>query len=979
MPTGMRFGLLGPLTVRRGTASVAVTAGRQRAVLAALLLSAGRVVSAWDLADVLWGESAPPTAAASIRNYVKLLRQTLGDGDRELISTHPGGYMISVAPGDLDVAEFESLAVAGRREARAGSWEAAARQLAGALALWRGEPLADVDSEVLAARELPRLGELRLQALETRIDADLHLGRPGEVVAELRQLAGTHPLRERLHALLMLALYRDGRQAEALAAYQHARRLVTSELGAEPGPGLQDLHQQILTADPGLSAARPAGPGPAAEPQAGQPAPAMRYSLPPDTAVFTGREQELAAIAATGAVTAGPAGVIAIRAIGGMPGAGKTALAVRAAHLLAEEFPDRQLFVSLHGHTPGREPVSPEDALAGLLAATGVDPRFLPGDLEGRAALWRDRMAGQRVLLVLDNAASSAQVAPLLPGAGRADSGGCLALVTSRRHLGDLPGPVVPVLVGALPPERAAEMFTGLAPRAAGSPAEVGEVTRLAGFLPLAISLLARVHNRHPSWTLADLAAETRAGLLSLKAEDDSVAAAFGVSWRHLDPAARRFFRLLALHPGTTADAWAAAALAGVTVAEAAGLLDALHSEGLLTETAYRRYSMHDLLRRYARDQAGGGEGEEALGRLLDYYQRAAGRVRACLARQARPGPAPAAPAGPPAIPSLNGAGQAMAWARAERAGLVACLDRVARDGQDARLIALTSGVAELLRRDGPWSDAVAYHEAAVAAARRRGDRAAEARALGDLGTIRRLTDDFPAAARDLEDALRICRELGDRPGEAVTLNGLGIVRQQTAEYPAAVRDFGQALAIYRDLGDRLGEAGALRGLGDLRQQTGDYPAAARDLGQALAIYRDLGSRLGEGNALCGLGTVRRLTGDYPGAALAQDQALGIFREHGDRGGEAVALNERAAVHLAGGEVSSAEQRHRQARELARAIGSSVDEAGALAGLGRCALAAGHPAEAEALLGQALEIFQRIGAAAAGEVRSELAALRPAG
>jgi hypothetical protein len=258
-------------------------------------------------------------------------------------------------------------------------------------------------------------------------------------------------------------------------------------------------------------------------------APEVRYSLPQDTAAFTGRGDELK-VTAMLAGSAGVGGVVAVGAIAGMPGAGKTALAVHAAHALRDRFPDRQLFIDLHAHTPGREPVRPEDALAGLLAAAGADPRFLPGDLDGRAAMWRDKMAGQRALLVFDNAASTSQVAPLLPG-----SGGCLVLVTSRRHLGDLPG-AVPVLLDVLPPQQATEMFIRLAPRAAGSPGEVAEVVRLAGFLPLAISLLGRLFARHRSWALADLAAEIRESLLTMTAENDSITAAFEVSYRRLDP-----------------------------------------------------------------------------------------------------------------------------------------------------------------------------------------------------------------------------------------------------------------------------------------------------------------------------------------------------------------------------------------------------------------------------------------------------------
>jgi hypothetical protein len=339
---------------------------------------------------------------------------------------------------------------------------------------------------------------------------------------------------------------------------------------------------------------------------------AMSFSLPPDTAAFIGRDAELGEIA----MAAHTGGAVAISAVDGMPGVGKTALAVHAAHLLRQEFPDRQMFINLHAHTPGREPVRPEDALAGLLTAAGADPRFVPADLEGRAAMWRDRLAGQRVVLVLDNVGSSGQAAPLLPG-----SPGCLVLITGRRHLGDLPGAVVPVPLDALPPGEAQDMFTRLVPRAADSPGEVAKVVQLTGYLPLAISLLARVLARHPAWTLADLASETRAGLLALTAENDSIAAAFSVSYQNLEPALQRLFCLLSVHPGTATDSYAAAALAAISPGGAADLLERLYGEGLLTETGHRRYGMHDLLRRYARHHAAADLG------VTECQSRACGRV----------------------------------------------------------------------------------------------------------------------------------------------------------------------------------------------------------------------------------------------------------------------------------------------------------------------------------------------------------------
>ena len=729
---------------------------------------------------------------------------------------------------------------------------------------------------------------------------------------------------------------------------QTARRLAAGlDLTGEPQQAFIAAARGLIPATAGSGASGGAS-------QAG-----VRYSLPPDTTAFTGRAGELDQL--TAAVTSAAAAVdgVPIQAIGGMPGAGKTALAVHAAHLLRQEFPDRQLFINLHAHTPGQEPVRPADALAGLLTTTGVDPRFLPADLDGRAGMWRDRMAGQRALLVLDNAASSGQVTPLLPGAP-----GCLVLVTSRRHLGDLPGAVAPVLLDALAAREAAEMFTRLAPRAAGSPDEVAEVVQRAGFLPLAICLLARVFARHPSWTLADLVAETRASLLTLTAENDSIAVAFEVSYRHLRPARQRFFRLLGQHPGVTTDAYAAAALAGTSLAEAVGLLDGLHAEGLLTETGHRRYGMHDLLRRYALDRAAADpadQGERALGRLLDYYQFAAGRAQARLARQSRPGPAPAAPAGTPAVPDLEATSDALAWARADRASLLACLDHATRTGQHGRVVALTAGLAGFLRHDGPWADAITRHTAAVEAARQLGNRLGQAGALTDLADVRRMTGDYPGATQAAEQALGIYRDLGDRLGQANTLHVLGEVRRATGDYPGAARALEQALAFYRDLGDRLGQANTLHALGTMWKATGDWPGAARALEQALGIYRDLADRLGQADVIHILGTVRALTGDYPGAAQAAEQALGIYRDSGDRLGQANSLRTLANVRLDTGDYPDTTRALEQALAIYRDLGYRLGEANTLHTVADVARVTGdHPAATQAL-GQSLAIYRDLG------------------
>jgi len=708
------------------------------------------------------------------------------------------------------------------------------------------------------------------------------------------------------------------------------------------------------------AARRLAGPGAGAGAAAG-----VRYSLPPDTAAFTGRQAELdriiAAVTGTAVTgTAGSGGVVAIHAIGGMPGVGKTALAMHAAHVLKDRFPDRQLFFSLHGHTPGRDPVAPGAALAGLLAATGLDARSLPAGLEGRAALWRDRTAGQRALLVLDNAASSAQVAPLLPGGE-----GWLVLVTSRRHLGDLPA-AVPLLLEVLPPEQAEAMFIRLAPRAADGPAgAVTELVRLAGCLPLAISLLARVYARHPSWTLADLAAETRAGMLTLAAEHDSVGAAFGVSYRHLDPVRQEFFRRLGLHPGTTIDGYAAAALADSSLEEAERELDALHGEGLLAEAGYRRYGMHDLIRRYARDHAAAipaADSGRALDRLLDYYQHAGAIAEAHLSRQTRPAPAPAGLRPPPGpAPDLGDAAAALAWARAERDNLLACLDHATGAGRHARVIALTAAIAVLLRRDGPWADAIARHAAAAQAARHLGDRLGEASALTELGVLRRMTGQYPAAAQALDEALGMYRGVGSRLGEANALSELAVVRRATAAYPEAARALDEALGIYRSIGDRLGQATALSELAVVRRATAAYPEAARALEEALGLYRGIGNRIGQASVLNVLGIVRRMTGDHPAAARALQESLDIYRGVGSPLGQANVLSDLGVVYRITGDHPAAARALQEALDIYRSIRDRVGEANALSNLAAVRRIAGdHPAAARAL-DEALGIYRSTG------------------
>jgi tetratricopeptide (TPR) repeat protein/transcriptional regulator with XRE-family HTH domain len=706
---------------------------------------------------------------------------------------------------------------------------------------------------------------------------------------------------------------------------------------------------------------------------------AATRTLPRDISSFTGRQQELAELvdAASGA-----GGVVGIHAIGGMAGVGKTAFAVHAAHRLADRFPGGQIFLPLHGHTPGQQPVDPADALVSLLLAAGVAPAQIPPGTEARMAVWRDRLAGRKLLLVLDDAVGSEQVRPLLPG-----SGASLVLITSRRHLSALEDATA-ISLDTLPAEEAAGLLVRLAVRpglGAGDPG-VREIARLCGFLPLAIGMVAGQLRHHPAWSAArraaDLAAE-RDRLELMATENLSVAAAFDLSYADLGPDLQRLFRRLGLHPGTEVDAYAAASLDGIDLAAARRGLEALYDHYLLTEVTQDRYRMHDLIGEHARILAWrldpDHDREQATARLLDYYQHAAAIAAFLFARQARPGLAAAEGAMPTAVPGLASREEALAWARVERASLVACLDHATGISQHTRVIALTAGLAGLLRRDGTWSEAITRHMAAVRAGQHVGDRLGEANALSDLGDVRQLAGDYPAAAQALEQALDIYRDLGDRQGQANALSDLGAVRRLAGDYPAAAQAEEEALGIYRGLGDRLGEANALRIVGSLRLSTDDFPAAARALEQALAIYRDLGDRQGQANALRILGEVRMSTGDLPAAARALERALAICRNLGDRQGQGAALRALGTVRRLAGDYPAAARADEEALGIFRHIGSRLAQAHVLIELGAVRRATGdYPAAARALE-QALSVCRdkgdRLGEAYA---LSELGAVRGA-
>lgn len=742
-----------------------------------------------------------------------------------------------------------------------------------------------------------------------------------------------------------------------LRARQETARLLADALELTDRDRLEFL--AAARGNPAVSASqsRNVAPGPADS------VAAATRTLPRDVSSFTGRRNELRLL--TAAIEDGDAGgVVGICAIGGMAGIGKTAFAVHAAHLLAPQFPDGQIYLPLHGHTPGTNPVDPAEALASLLLTAGVPANQIPPGLETRSRLWRDHLAGMRLLLVLDDAAGHEQVRPLLPG-----TAGSLVLVTSRRYLTALEDTHT-INLDTLPEVEAAELLIRLAGRPGldATDAAVGELTRLCGYLPLAIGMLARQLHHHPAWTCQSLAADlaaTKDRLAFMRAENLSVAAAFDLSYADLSPEQRQMFRRLGLHPGNDFEAYAAAALDGVPVAQARQHLEALYDQHLLNEPGYGRYRMHDLILEHARSLAAedpAAEAELALSRLLDYYLHAALAASLNLPPKKSPGSTRTiAVDGPVQAPDLSTRGRAIEWIAAERQNLQAAASYALLGSRRGDASLIVTSMHPHLRGNGHWDQAQSLYQVVIGAAREAADQVAEAGALTDLGEIQQLIGDYPLAAACLTRALELYRALGDRPGEASALNELGIVQLAINDHPKAVRCHTEALALYTELGNRPGEASALNELGLVQRAIGAYRESTVSHERALRIYRELGNRVGEASALNRLAQMQRSTGDYPEASANHELALRLHRDLGNLIGQATALYGQGIVHMAAGDNERAAASHKEALELYRSLSYRYGEATALNGLGQVQVATGDYQEAAASYERALALNRELG------------------
>lgn len=726
--------------------------------------------------------------------------------------------------------------------------------------------------------------------------------------------------------------------------------------------------------------------------------------LPHDIRSFTGREGYLTKLMAEVRTT----GVVDIYAIDGMAGVGKSAFAVHAAHALAPRFPDGQIFLQLHAHTVGQQPVDPADALASLLITSGVAAERIPAALRDRAALWRSQLAGKRVLLLLDDAASHEQVEPLLPG-----TPGSLVLITSRRHLSALDD-ATSICLETLTPDEAAALLIRVAGRQDldGADTAVRSINQLCGHLPLAIGMLARQLHHHPAWLATRLADELAAAhdrLEFMHSENLSVAAAFDLSYQDLADGQRQLLRRLGLHPGTDIDPYAAAALDDCGLAAARRGLNELFDHHLVTEPASGRYQMHDLIREYARALAqtdDPDDRESALVRLTDYYVNAA----AAIGRHFNRG-FPLDGRTPPGLPDLPTRADAAAWMESERANMQAVVDYAAVRGWSAPGIAIATATSGFLRVHGHWTEMRALHVTALETAQLAGYGRAEAEALTNLGIVQRLTGEYVASIATLERALEACREVGDPRGEARALVALGIVERLTVSFPvaaatltralelygAAADQLGQAdalselgcvqrlagsfpdarasheraLRLYRDLGDRQGEADSLRYLGRVHQEAGDYATVTSLYAQALELYRSLDDRLGQAHTLNFLGIAQHVSDDYLAAEVTQTRALDLYRDLSHRLGQAEVLNNLGELYAVS-DPAQARASHEQALDFARGISAILEEARALEGIGNSEILEPGTGDGGRSLRRAAELYRRIGSPHAERVSETL-------
>ncbi len=965
------FRALGPLDVSVAGRRIAVDAPRQQVILSMLLLSHGRTVPVDQLIDAVWPDDPPTTARSQVQICISALRRVLGSSR---VLTHPGGYSLRADDNEVDLIRFDRRLAAGRAAVASGQPEEAVHNLRSALALWRGSALAGIPGRTIEAAAA-RLAELRLTVIEELVEVELELGRHRELTSELVGLVGDHPLRERLRGYLMVALYRCGRQAEALDAYRAARREFIEELGLEPGEPLRQLEQAILARDAGLDLGQPEQRG------VGRAAAGRRtgdngrmptdadcpQQLPADIGDFTGPPDRVERLVSKilgdpGQPAASAPVLVPICAITGLGGVGKTTLAVRTAHLVRHAFPDGQLFASLRGSQA--RPTSLDEILGRFLRALGVPPTGIGTGVDERAETYRSRLAGRRVLVVLDDARDEGQVMPLLPG-----SPGCAVIITSRFRLGALPG-VRATEVDVLAPEHAIALLTDIVgpARAGAEPAAVAELAVLCGGLPLALRIVGARMAARPHWRLdrmVERLTDERIRLDELAYGELGVRATLSITYEGLSTQARRLFRLLGVVDAPHFAAWTAIVLMGAGPEVVGGLIDELVDVRLLEiesdggDTLHYRF--HDLVRVFAREllhvQEPAADAMSALVRLLGGYLTLVEEAH----RRIYGGD----------YTVLHGAGprwqpderyrdellrDPLAWFEDERPALLAAIRQAAEADLDELCWDLAVTAVTLFEARGYYDDWRASHEVALAATRRAGNLRGEAAtlcSLGSLGTALRGDDDHYLLRR----ALHLFERLGEQLGTALALRNLANFDLMQGRFDEAVTGYERALVGFRQVADRVGEAHVLGSLAQVYLDRGELSRAETLLHESLDASAEVGNARVATQTLHRLGDLLLRQGRLTEADAAFREVLAAARRSGDRVGQVYALTGMGNVFTALRGFGVAEELLTEAYELCREVGGRQAQARVLLALGRLSTGKRDLARAEDYLTQAAAAF----------------------
>ncbi|MCX5211025.1 NB-ARC domain-containing protein [Kitasatospora sp. NBC_00240] len=965
--SALRFQVLGPVQAWRGEQALSLGSPQQQAVLTALLLQRSRPVTTQDLVDGLWGDRPPPQAVAALRTYISRLR-TVIEPDREtrapaaLLVSVSDGYALRIPSSALDLSAFDAGFAEAMGARTAGRTHEVHRLLVSALALWRGRPLAGVPGPYADAQRL-RLAERHVTAWEERCASALDIGLHSEIVSELSSLAAEHPLRERIRELLMLALYRCGRQAESLGVYSDTRKLLIEELGVEPGTGLALMHSRILSADPALmpspeSEARPADrdDAPAFTPPA---------QLPADVSDFSGRSELVSELREVLRSAAGQA--VVVTSLAGIGGVGKTTLAVHVAHSVRSAFPDGQLYVDLRG--AGASPADPAVVLGDFLYSLGVTET--PDSLEQRAALYRSILANRRMLILLDNAQDAQQLTPLIPGVS-----GCAVLATSRSRLAGIPGAHL-VDVEELSPEEALGLFSAIVgeQRVAAEPDASLAVVKACGFLPLAVRIAAARLASRPRWSVSDLArrlADQRRRLAELQLGNLAVETTIGLGYGQLRPEEARAFRLLSLVDAPDLPLSAVAALLGLDEGRAEALAEALVEANMLECYSPGRYRYHDLLRLYAQQQneklADVEQQQSAVLRLLDLLL--ATLLNAAQAIEPEDLlPEPLNELVSEGIGFSTGPA-AQLWLRAETTLLLSTVEAAVRapSGMLRPAVDLLIVLNSMVEDPTHGQRIRQILETAYVEAKAHGDTAALARVRFAQGFLQHLTSEFHNAEVSLRESLSLQGENDVTMLRSMVANLLGIMLSIANRPAEALPFFGQALAISRVIGAPSGEARLLGNIARAQLDVGQTVEAVRSVHEAVATARTSGNAPCLADTVYQLGVVLLSTGDPGGAAVHLREAHQLYQSQQNRLREAYTLTRLASSLLADRQVPAAAEAAEESLAIAQEMDSAYCQGLANAALGEALLQLAQPARGLACLQEAYAIFTRLGVPEASPV-----------